>query len=110
MSPVPRRDFDPSVPSSLFREEWANPSNYAFTVLLLLGGDVVGRALAQLAGGKITPVAFSFGKCLSMDGGRSSTLSKPHLILRQLPKKHCFGVLFISIITKRPLYELQRTR
>ena len=38
-----------------------SPSNYAFTILLLLGGDVVARALAQLAGGKLTPVAFSFG-------------------------------------------------
>lgn len=67
MSPVPRRIFDPSVPSTLFRDQWANPSNYAFTVLLLLGGDVVGRALAQLAGGRITPVAFSFGKYFSRD-------------------------------------------
>jgi len=61
MSPVPDRPFDASVPSALFREEWKSPSNYAFTILLLLGGDVVACALAQLAGGKLTPVAFSFG-------------------------------------------------
>lgn len=61
MSPVPDRPFDPSVPSALFRDEWKNPNNYAFTILLLLGGDVVARALAQLAGGRLTPVAFSFG-------------------------------------------------
>lgn len=31
------------------------------SVLLLVGGDVIQRALAQLSGGPITPVAFSFG-------------------------------------------------
>jgi hypothetical protein len=61
MSPVPGPHFDPSAPATLFRNEWKNPSNYAFTILLLLGGDVVARALAQLAGGRLTPVAFSFG-------------------------------------------------
>jgi len=61
MSPIPGRPFDASAPSTWFRNEWTNPSNYAFTILLLLGGDVVARALAQLAGGKLTPVAFSFG-------------------------------------------------
>ncbi|KAL5337964.1 hypothetical protein BJX70DRAFT_367805 [Aspergillus crustosus] len=55
------RDFNPSATSDSFREEWTNPSNYAFTILLLIGGDIVGRALAQLAGGWVTPVAFSFG-------------------------------------------------
>ncbi|KAL9083218.1 MAG: hypothetical protein Q9165_008624 [Trypethelium subeluteriae] len=48
-------------PLSAFADEWSAPSNYAFTILLLLGGDVVSRALAQLAGGWYTPVAFSFG-------------------------------------------------
>ncbi|KAH6986854.1 hypothetical protein EDB80DRAFT_881289 [Ilyonectria destructans] len=33
----------------------------AFSVLLILGGDVVGRAIAQLAGSGVAPVAFSFG-------------------------------------------------
>jgi hypothetical protein len=58
------RAFDLNAPSAAFEAQWASPSNYAFTVLLLLGGDVVSRALAQLAGGRITPVAFSFGKSL----------------------------------------------
>jgi hypothetical protein len=66
MSPIPDRPFDASVPSALFRDEWKSPSNYAFTILLLLGGDVVARALAQLAGGKLTPVAFSFGTVLQL--------------------------------------------
>jgi hypothetical protein len=61
MSPVPGRPFDADVPATWFRDEWKSPSNYAFTILLLLGGDVVARALAQLAGGRLTPVAFSFG-------------------------------------------------
>src|ERR1700753_2120690 len=62
MSPIPGRPFDASIPSLWFREEWKSPSNYAFTILLLLGGDVVAKALAQLAGGRLTPVAFSFGR------------------------------------------------
>ncbi|KFY34407.1 hypothetical protein V494_06802 [Pseudogymnoascus sp. VKM F-4513 (FW-928)] len=57
----PRREFDSSAPTDAFASEWSNPSNYAFTILLLLGGDVISRALAQLAGGPIVPVAFSFG-------------------------------------------------
>lgn len=55
------RSFDPDTPTDAFRDEWSNPSNYAFTVLLLIGGDLINRALAQLAGGLVTPVAFSFG-------------------------------------------------
>jgi hypothetical protein len=57
----PRRQFDANAPTAAFANEWSNPSNYAFTILLLLGGDVITRALAQLAGGIVTPVAFSFG-------------------------------------------------
>lgn len=57
----PRQKFDASAPTASFASEWSNPSNYAFTILLLLGGDVITRALAQLAGGTLTPVAFSFG-------------------------------------------------
>ena len=60
------RDFDLNAPSSAFKDQWVSPSNYAFTILLLLGGDVVARALAQLSGGRITPVAFSFGMTLSL--------------------------------------------
>ncbi|KAH7130561.1 hypothetical protein B0J11DRAFT_602911 [Dendryphion nanum] len=55
------REFDLNGPSPAFKALWVTPSNYAFTILLLLGGDVVSRALAQLAGGFVTPVAFSFG-------------------------------------------------
>ncbi|KAI0867491.1 hypothetical protein GGS24DRAFT_515464 [Hypoxylon argillaceum] len=55
-----RRAFEPGRPSSALSEQWKNPSD-VFSVLLILGGDVVARALAQLAGSRLTPVAFSFG-------------------------------------------------
>jgi hypothetical protein len=55
-----RRKFDPGVPSGEFSDQWKNPGD-VFSVLLILGGDVVARALAQLAGSPVTPVAFSFG-------------------------------------------------
>lgn len=56
----PRRAFDLGVPSREFLTQWTQPGD-VFSVLLILGGDVVARALAQLAGGWLTPVAFSFG-------------------------------------------------
>ncbi|KAK9427359.1 hypothetical protein V1505DRAFT_388864 [Lipomyces doorenjongii] len=55
-----RRQFSPGDPSGEFSSQWTHPSD-VFSVLLILGGDVVGRALAQLAGSALTPVAFSFG-------------------------------------------------
>ncbi|CAO2647118.1 Nn.00g080400.m01.CDS01 [Neocucurbitaria sp. VM-36] len=39
---------------------WSQPGD-VFSVLLILGGDIVHRALAQLVGTRITPVTFSFG-------------------------------------------------
>lgn len=61
--PPPRlfsRNLDFSVPSGEFSNQWTHPTD-VFSVLLILGGDIVHRALAQLAGSKVTPVAFSFG-------------------------------------------------
>lgn len=55
--------FDPSVTSHEFRDQWIHPGD-VFTVLLIVGGDVVARALAQLAGSGLTPAAFSFGTVL----------------------------------------------
>lgn len=45
-----------------FRNHWEHPTGI-LSVLLLVRGDVIQKALAQLAGGPyyITPVAFSFG-------------------------------------------------
>ncbi len=51
---------DPSTVSDYFTIQWLNPSDI-LSVLLLLGPDIVQRAVAQLAGRAITPVAFSFG-------------------------------------------------
>lgn len=46
--------------SSDFRNQWSEPSDI-FSVLLILGGDVIKMALAALSGTYLTPVAFSFG-------------------------------------------------
>jgi len=43
-----------------FQLQWKEPGD-VFSVLLILGGDVIQTALATLTGGVITPVAFSFG-------------------------------------------------
>jgi hypothetical protein len=46
--------------SDYLAAQWRNPADI-LSVLLLVGPDVVERAIAQLAGRAITPVAFSFG-------------------------------------------------
>jgi hypothetical protein len=43
-----------------FRYQWVRPGD-VFSVLLILGGDVIARALAQLVGGVFTAITFSFG-------------------------------------------------
>ena len=40
--------------------QWQNPSD-VLSVLLIIGGDIVQSALAQMSGGVIVPVCFSFG-------------------------------------------------
>lgn len=59
-----RRALDFGSSSNAFRSQWTNPGD-AFSILLILGGDIVGLALAQLAGSSFTPVAFSFGKMVT---------------------------------------------
>ncbi|PVF93328.1 hypothetical protein CPB86DRAFT_790222 [Serendipita vermifera] len=46
----------------LIRQQWQNPRDI-FSLLLIIGGDIVQKAIAQMSGGPygITPVAFSFG-------------------------------------------------
>lgn len=44
-----------------FWDQWKRPGD-VFSVLLILGGDVVARAMAQLAGSRPTTVVFSFGR------------------------------------------------
>ncbi|KAJ5457085.1 hypothetical protein N7530_012359 [Penicillium desertorum] len=46
--------------ASNFRAQWVNPSDL-FSILLIIGGDVIAIAQAAPSGGPITPVTFSFG-------------------------------------------------
>ncbi|EPQ54741.1 hypothetical protein GLOTRDRAFT_13685, partial [Gloeophyllum trabeum ATCC 11539] len=39
---------------------WRSPSDI-LSILLLIGGDIIQKALAQVSGYYFTPVAFSFG-------------------------------------------------
>ncbi|KAJ6186444.1 hypothetical protein N7519_007745 [Penicillium mononematosum] len=50
----------PDTTAEYFAAQWVNPGDI-FSVLLLLGPEIVQQAVAQLAGRSITPVAFSFG-------------------------------------------------
>lgn len=58
LSTIVRRD--PAFPG--LAQQWSSPGDI-FSILLILGGDIVQRALAQLVGSsfRLTPVAFSFG-------------------------------------------------
>lgn len=59
---MPRsQTFNSTTAPQGLRSQWTHPGD-VFSVLLILGPDVVRRALAQLAGGALTPVAFSFGE------------------------------------------------
>jgi hypothetical protein len=60
LAPRHRADFNLTTSSTAFHNQWALPGDI-FSVLLILGGDVMSRSLAQLAGTPLTPVAFSFG-------------------------------------------------
>lgn len=42
------------------RTQWQSPSDI-FSLLLILGPDVIRQALAQLTGPRFVPIAFSFG-------------------------------------------------
>ncbi|PQE05712.1 hypothetical protein CJF31_00004433 [Rutstroemia sp. NJR-2017a BVV2] len=53
--------FDgPGDISEQFLAQWKNPGD-VFSVLLIVGGDVILLALACLTGRTLTPIAFSFG-------------------------------------------------
>lgn len=54
-------ELNPGIPSNEFSDQWKHPGD-VFSVLLILGGDVVGRALAQFAGGFPGSPSFSFGE------------------------------------------------
>jgi hypothetical protein len=55
-----RREYDSAATSTGFANQWQHPRE-AFSVLLLLGGDVVQKALAQSTGGRLPVPSFSFG-------------------------------------------------
>lgn len=50
----------PSSTGGLLSEQWTNPSD-VLSVLMIIGGDIVQKALAESSGGLFTPVCFSFG-------------------------------------------------
>ncbi|KAK7446996.1 hypothetical protein VKT23_014209 [Stygiomarasmius scandens] len=52
--------FSRDMTSQTFRSTWQNPTD-TLSILLIIGGDIVLQALAQLSGRTVTPVAFSFG-------------------------------------------------
>ncbi|CAN5957291.1 unnamed protein product [Sphagnum jensenii] len=54
---IRRRDL---ATDSLLSSQWQNPSDI-LSVLLIIGGDVIQKAIAQLSGDHLVPVAFSFG-------------------------------------------------
>ncbi|OTA59590.1 hypothetical protein K449DRAFT_372580 [Hypoxylon sp. EC38] len=56
----PRHPLSIRDTSGVFQSQWQNP-NDILSLLLILGPEVIWRALAQLAGETITPVVFSYG-------------------------------------------------
>jgi hypothetical protein len=76
---LPRNEEQAVSVASYLATQWDNPSDI-LSILLLLGPDIVQRAIAQLAGRVITPVAFSLGwvsyaasAVLSSVGGKKET-------------------------------------
>ncbi|KAH7303685.1 hypothetical protein B0I35DRAFT_497928 [Stachybotrys elegans] len=59
-STIASRDLSLNAPLSQLQQQLLRPRD-VFTVLLLLGGNVIEKALAQLSGGRFTLVTFSFG-------------------------------------------------
>ncbi|UNI18549.1 hypothetical protein JDV02_004812 [Purpureocillium takamizusanense] len=60
LPPLWSRETFSDASSGEFAAQWSNPGD-VFSILLLLGGDVINQALAQLAGSGLAPVTFSFG-------------------------------------------------
>jgi hypothetical protein len=46
--------------SAIMRAQWQSPGDL-LSILMIIGGDIVQKALAQLSGGALVPVTFSFG-------------------------------------------------
>ncbi|EXJ66858.1 uncharacterized protein A1O5_10053 [Cladophialophora psammophila CBS 110553] len=84
-----------SNPSVFFKKQYENPAE-TFSVLLLIGGDIVQKAIAQLVGHQlrgfyITPTAFSFGWVAYAFNALNSALSDgslmppPDIVCRIIP-------------------------
>lgn len=72
-----------SAAESQLRAQWHSPSDI-LSLLLILGPDVVQRALAQLVGTRYVPVGFSFGwvaysinALLAIAGGKNGHCDSP---------------------------------
>jgi len=59
-SPILARNNEAGQVASFIRNTLKTPSD-TLSILLLIGGDVVAKALAQLSGSSFVPVAFSYG-------------------------------------------------
>ncbi|RAR13020.1 hypothetical protein DDE83_003686 [Stemphylium lycopersici] len=81
-------------PASLLAAQWSNPSD-TLSVLLLLGADVVQRAVAEQSGRSITPVAFSFGWVAYATGALLSAFGDGRL----MPDSDINNTLVISAVT-----------
>lgn len=59
---VPRKIWNGTsqTGSAVFVSQFSNPSE-VFSVMLIIGGDIIQKAIAQRTGHKLTLIAFSFG-------------------------------------------------
>jgi hypothetical protein len=62
LTPKNTRKFEErrDTSSNTLQKQFQNPAE-TLSVLLIIGGDIVQKAIAQLSGGSFTPVSFSFG-------------------------------------------------
>lgn len=81
-------------PIQALRNQWKEPTDI-FTVLLIIGGDIIQQALAAVSGGVITPVAFSFGWVAYA----TSTLLSVAGELRMMPESPANGLQVINLKT-----------
>jgi len=60
LSTIPNLFLRSQSTQTLLSTQWENPSD-SLSVLLVIGGDIIQKALAQFSGCRLVPVAFSFG-------------------------------------------------
>ncbi|KAJ5474579.1 hypothetical protein N7475_004145 [Penicillium sp. IBT 31633x] len=80
--------------SESFRAQWVNPADL-FSILLIIGGDVIQLALAAVSGGPITPVTFSFGWVTYAISALLTALSEDRL----MPSSPDFSLRVINLST-----------